>query len=134
MNVGQLRQDVVNTSSGQASHVVEGVYESGNSTPGSTPQIILFIGGNLANANPVDSVTSFTKRFKGATVTSAGTMTGKAVCVNATASEPGSVAMCAWFDNDSFGEVVSPTMNASTLASTMRQIRPKVELVAKNKP
>ncbi len=134
MNVGQLRQDVVTTSSGQASHVVEGVYESGSSTPGSTPQIILFIGGNLANANPVDSVTSFTKRFKGATVTSAGTMTGKAVCVNATASEPGSVAMCAWFDNDSFGEVVSPTMNAGTLASTMRQIRPKVELVAKNKP
>ena len=134
MNVGQLRQDVVNTSSGQASHVVEGVYESGNSSPGSTPQIILLIGGNLANANPVDSVTSFTKRFKGATVTSAGTMAGKAVCVNATASEPGSVAMCAWFDNDSFGEVVSPTMNASTLASTMRQIRPKVELVAKKKP
>jgi hypothetical protein len=134
MNVGQLRQDVVNTSSGQASHVVEGVYESGSSSPGSTPQIILFIGGNLANANPVDSVTSFTKRFRGATVTSAGTMAGKAVCVNATASEPGSVAMCAWFDNDSFGEVVSPTMNASTLASTMRQIRPKVELVAKNKP
>jgi len=134
MNVGQLRQDVVTTSSGQASHVVEGVYESGNSSPGSTPQIILLIGGNLANANPVDSVTSFTKRFKGATVTSAGTMAGKAVCVNATASEPGSVAMCAWFDNDSFGEVVSPTMNASTLASTMRQIRPKVELVAKNKP
>jgi hypothetical protein len=134
MNVGQLRQDVVTTSSGQASHVVEGVYESGNSSPGSTPQIILLIGGNLANANPVDSVTSFTKRFKGATVTSAGTMAGKAVCVNATASEPGSVAMCAWFDNDSFGEVVSPTMNASALASTMRQIRPKVELVAKNKP
>jgi hypothetical protein len=134
MNVGQLRQDVVNTSSGQASHVVEGVYESGSSAPGSTPQIILLIGGNLANANPVDSVTSFTKRFKGATVTSAGTMAGKAVCVNATASEPGSVAMCAWFDNDSFGEVVSPTMKASTLASTMRQIRPKVELVAKNKP
>jgi hypothetical protein len=133
MNVGQLRQDVVNMSSGQASHVVEGVYESGTSTSGGTPQIILFIGGNLANASPVDSVTSFTKRFKGATVTSAGSLGGKAVCVNATASEPGSVAMCAWFDNDSFGEVVSPTMKASTLASSMRQIRPKVELVAKKK-
>jgi hypothetical protein len=133
MNVSQLRQDVVNTSSGQARHVVEGVYESGNSVPGSTPQIILFIGGNLANANPVDSVTSFTKRFKGATVTSAGTMAGKAVCVDATAAEPGSVAMCAWFDNDSFGEVVSPTMKASALANTMRQIRPKVELIAKQK-
>jgi hypothetical protein len=134
MNVSQLRQDVVNMSSGQASHVVEGVYEAGNSTSGSTPQIILFIGGNLANASPVDSVASFTKRFKGATVTSAGSLGGKAVCVNATASEPGSVAMCAWFDNDTFGEVVSPTMKASDLAGSLRQIRPKVEVVAPKKP
>ena len=34
--------------------------------------------------------------------------------------------MCAWFDNDSFGEVVSPTMNATALANTMRQILPHV--------
>ena len=54
--------------------------------------------------------------------------------MNATASEPGSVAMCAWFDNDSFGEVVSPTMNVSALANTMRQIRPHVELVVEQKP
>jgi hypothetical protein len=93
----------------------------------------LFIGGNLANGNPADSVTSFTKRFKGATLTSAGALGGKAVCVNANGSEPGSVAMCAWFDNDSFGEVVSPTMKADSLASTMRQIRPKVELLAQKK-
>jgi hypothetical protein len=130
MNVAQLRQDVVTTSSGQARHVVEAVYEAGNSTSGSTPQIILFIGGNLLNASPQVSVTSFTQRFKGARITSAGGL-GEAACVNATASQPGSVAMCAWFDNDSFGEVVSPTMNASALADTMRQIRPHVELVAK---
>ena len=130
MNVAQLRQDVVTTSSGQAHHVVEAVYEAGNSTSGSTPQIILFIGGNLLNASPQVSVTSFTQRFKGAKITSAGGL-GKAACVNATASQPGIVAMCAWFDNDSFGEVVSPTMNASALANAMRQIRPHVELVAK---
>ena len=130
MNVAQLRQDVVTTSSGQARHVVEAVYEAGNSTSGNTPQIILFIGGNLLNASPQVSVTSFTQRFKGAKITSAGGL-GEAACVNATASQPGSVAMCAWFDNDSFGEVVSPTMNASALANTMRQIRPHVELVAK---
>ena len=130
MNVAQLRQDVVTTSSGQARHVVEAVYEAGNSTSGSTPQIILFMGGNLLNASPQVSVTSFTQRFKGAKITSAGGL-GEAACVNATASQPGSVAMCAWFDNDSFGEVVSPTMNASALATTMRQIRPHVELVAK---
>jgi hypothetical protein len=130
MNVAQLRQDVVNTSSGQARHVVEAVYEAGNSTSGSTPQIVLFIGGNLLNASPQVSVTSFTQRFKGAKITSAGGL-GQAACVNATASQPGSVAMCAWFDNDSFGEVVSPTMNAKALANAMRQIRPHVELVAK---
>jgi hypothetical protein len=134
MNVGQLRQDVVNMSSGQARHLVEGVYESGNSTSGATPQIILLIGGNLVNASPTDSVTSFTKRFKGATLTSAGALGGKAVCVNATASEPGSVAMCAWFDNDTFGEVVSPTMKAGTLAGAMRQLRPKVEHLAPKQP
>ncbi len=130
MNVAQLRQDVVNTSSGQARHVVEAVYEAGNSTSGSTPQIILFIGGNLLNASPQVSVTSFTQRFRGAKITNAGGL-GEAACVNATASQPGSVAMCAWFDNDSFGEVVSPTMNASALADAMRQVRPHVELVAR---
>ena len=66
MNVGQLRQDVVNMSSGQARHVVEAVYEAGDSTSGTTPQIVLFIGGNLLNASPKVSVTSFTQRFKGA--------------------------------------------------------------------
>jgi len=133
MNVGQLRQDVINMSSGQARRVVEAVYEAGSSTTGSTPQIVLFIGGNLLNASPMVSVTSFTQRFKGASVTSAGSLGGEAACVNATATEPGSVAMCAWFDNDSFGEVVSPTMNATALANTMRQIRPHVELIAKQK-
>ena len=133
MNVGQLRQDVVNMSSGQARNVVEAVYEAGNSTSGTTPQIVLFIGGNLLNVSPKVSVTSFTQRFKGAGITSAGSLGGEAACVNATASEPGSVAMCAWFDNDSFGEVVSPTMNASALANTMRQIRPHVELVVRQK-
>ncbi len=77
-------------------------------------------------------MTRLTQRFKGAKITNAGGP-GEAACVNATASEPGSVAMCAWFDNDSFGEVLSPTMNASSLASTMRQIRPHVELVVKQK-
>ena len=133
MNVGQLRKDVVAMSSGQASHVVEAVYEAGTSTSGQTPQIVLFIGGNLANASPQASVTSFTQRFKGARVTSAGQMAGDAACVNATASVPGSVAMCAWFDNDSFGEVVSPTMNATQLGTAMRSIRPDVELIAKKK-
>jgi len=90
-------------------------------------------GGGAAGWSPMVSVTSFTQRFKGASTTSSGSLGGEAACVNATATEPGSVAMCAWFDNDSFGEVVSPTMNATALANTMRQIRPHVELIAKQK-
>jgi len=35
-----------------------------------------------------------------------------------------------WFDNDSFGEIVSPTMNAASLASAMQTVRPAVEQVA----
>jgi hypothetical protein len=38
------------------------------------------------------------------------------------------VSICAWFDNDSFGEIVSPTMNATTLATVMRTIRPDLEI------
>ena len=37
--------------------------------------------------------------------------------------------MCAWFDNDSFGEVVSPTMKATALASAMQRL-PPVEQVS----
>jgi hypothetical protein len=41
------------------------------------------------------------------------------------------VAMCVWFDNDSFGEIVSPTMNATSLANVMRTMRPSLEVVVK---
>jgi hypothetical protein len=33
---------------------------------------------------------------------------------------------------DSFGEIVSPTMNATTLATVMRMVRPDLEIVVKN--
>ena len=39
--------------------------------------------------------------------------------------------MCAWFDNDSFGVIVSPTMNATALANEIGTVRPSVELLAK---
>lgn len=127
MNVGQLRQDVVKTSDGQANHVVEAVYETGSSPSNSTPQIFLFIGGNLVNAAPTVSVASFIERFRGAKAVSLGQLPGKAACIDASASEPGSVAMCAWFDSDAFGEMVSPTMSATTLAKELRQLRPEIE-------
>jgi len=128
-DVTALKQKVIAMSSGQASRVVSAVYESGKASAGNTTQIIMFIGGHLANADPAASITSFTQQFKGAQVVSAGAQGGKAACVQ-DGTGPNSVAMCAWFDNDSFGEVVSPTMNASTLASAMRTVRPSVEVLA----
>ena len=128
-DVAALKQKVIAMSSGQASHVVSAVYESGKASAGNTAQIIMFIGGHLANSDPAASITSFTKQFKGAGVVSAGALGGKAACVQ-DGTGANSVAMCAWFDNDSFGEVVSPTMNASALASAMRTVRPAVEVRA----
>jgi hypothetical protein len=128
-DVAALKQKVISMSSGQASNVVSAVYESGKASAGNTAQIIMFIGGHLANADPAASITSFTQQFRGAKVVTAGGLGGKAACVqDGTGSN--SVAMCAWFDNDSFGEVVSPTMNATALASAMQQVRPSVERVS----
>jgi hypothetical protein len=128
-DVAALKQKVIAMSSGQASNVVSAVYESGKASAGNSTQIIMFIGGHLANADPAASITSFTQQFRGATVVTAGALGGKAACVqDGTGSN--SVAMCAWFDNDSFGEVVSPTMHATALASAMQQVRPSVEQVS----
>ncbi len=129
-NVAQLRDEVIKMSSGHASRVVSAVYESGNSAAGNDEQIIMFIGGHLANAAPAASVASFTQKFPGAEVVSAGSLSGKAACVEEGSSSDG-VSMCAWFDNDSFGEIVSPTMNSAALAQEMLMVRPAVELVVK---
>ncbi len=131
-NVAQLRDEVIKMSAGQASRVVSAVYESGNSAAGNTEQIIMFIGGHLANAAPATSITSFTQKFPGAKVVSPGALGGKAACVEEGSGTADSVSMCAWFDNDSFGEIVSPTMNATDLAAAMINVRPSVEVVAKN--
>ena len=129
--VDQLRAEVIKMSSGQASNVVSAVYESGNSAAGNTEQIVMFIGGHLANAAPASSIASFTQKFAGATVVSAGALSGRAACVEEAPGTSDSVAMCVWFDNDSFGEIVSPTMNANALAGVMRTMRPSLELVVK---
>ena len=131
-NVAQLRDEVIKMSSGQASRVVSAVYESGNSAAGNNEQIIMFIGGHLANAAPATSIASFTQKFTGAQVVSAGSLGGKAACVEEGSGTSDSVSMCAWFDNDSFGEIVSPTMNATTLAKAMLTVRPAVESVVKH--
>ena len=93
--------------------------------------MILFIGGNLSGVSASGFIASFTQQSKGAFVTSPGSLGGSAACVNAQASVPGSVALCTWADNDTFGVVASPTMTAARLATRLRAIRPMVEHVAR---
>ena len=129
--ISQLRAQVIKTSSGQASDVKSAVYESGNSAAGNTEQIVMFIGGHLANAAPASSINNFIQKFPGAAEVSAGSLGGKAACVEEGLRTADPVAMCVWFDNDSFGEIISPTMNATALSKVMRTMRPSLELVVR---
>jgi hypothetical protein len=128
----ELRTEVIQGSAGQASNVKSAMYESGTQAAGNTAQIMMFIGGHLADTTPATSITGFTQKFPGATVVSAGSLGGKAACAEEGAATSDQVSMCVWFDNDSFGEIVSPTMNATTLATVIRTVRPDLEIVVKN--
>ena len=130
-HLAELRDEVIKMSSGQARGVVSAVYESGNPAAGSITQIVMFIGGHLANTAPATSIAAFTEKFAGAMVVNTGSLGGQAACVENGARTADPVSMCVWFDNDSFGEIVSPTMNAASLASVMQTIRPSVEQVAR---
>ena len=121
----ELRDETVKMTAGQVSQVVSAVYESGSAT-----QIILFIGGHLADAEPAVSVATFRQRFHGAAVVSAGSLGGQAACAESGAGTSDVVALCTWSDNDSFGELVSPTMNSTALAQVMLAFRPHLEIPA----
>jgi len=125
MNAAQLRNGIVSQSSGEASHVVAVVYQS-NSGPGgqSSPDIILFIGGNLSGSSASSFISSFAGRVPGAFTTTTGSLCGSAACVPGVSGRP---AECAWADNDTFGLVASTTLSGEALASEMRQLRPQVE-------
>jgi len=130
MQVDSLRTEVMKTSAGQASDVVSAVYAQGSTAPGGNAQIFMFVGGKLSSAAPATSLANFTQTYPGATVVPAGSLGGKAACAEATTGGEG-VAMCVWFDNDSFGELVSPSMTTAKLATTMETVRPNLELYAK---
>ena len=130
LNVAAEAQHVKQSSSGQASDVASAVYQMG-ATPGSSnPQMFMFVGGKLAGADPSASVADFEKQYPGAKVVPAGSMGGQAACTTAQVNGE-SAAMCVWFDNDTFGTVVSPTMSTAKLATTMTEVRPSLEQVAK---
>ena len=132
MKVDQLRSEIMKTSAGQASNLVSAVYAQGSTSPGAggNADIFMFVGGKLSSASPPTSIANFTQTYPGARVVPAGPLGGEAACAEATTGGEG-VAMCVFFDNDSFGELVSPTMTTAKLATTLDAVRPSLELYAK---
>ncbi|MGO8956801.1 MAG: hypothetical protein ACLQFR_05440 [Streptosporangiaceae bacterium] len=128
MNAQALRTEIVKAGHGEASNVVDGVYED-RSSPAAKggPVIILFVGGHLSGSAS-SFISSFTGLLPGAFVTSPGPMAGQAACVPAYS---GHLAECAWADNDTFGFLASPALGASALSAQLRQIRPLVEHTVK---
>jgi hypothetical protein len=131
-NLDALRNQFIKMSGGAAANVVSREYESGAVSSSNNAEIVMFVGGHVANDSPAGSVAAFTQDYKAAQVVSAGPMGGEAACVQQAAGTSASVAMCAWFDNDSVGVVTSPTMNVDALAKVMRGFRPSVEHVVKS--
>jgi hypothetical protein len=132
MKVNTLAQTVSRSSSGSASDVRSAVYEQGDIAPGAgaSAQIFMFVGGKLASADPSSSIANFEKAYPRAQVVSSGSLGGDAACTESVLNKE-SVSMCVWFDNDTFGALVSPTMSTAKLATTLADVRPSLELYAK---
>ncbi|HEY0937604.1 MAG TPA: hypothetical protein VGD91_28175, partial [Trebonia sp.] len=130
LGVSSEAAKVAKASAGQASSVVSAVYEQGRIVPGSDAQIFMFVGGKLAGADPAASVANFEQTYPGSQAVSAGSLGGEAAC-SETHLNGQSASMCVWFDNDTFGTVVSPTMTTAKLAATMDEVRPSLELLQK---
>jgi hypothetical protein len=123
MGAGTLRDDLVTRSGGEASHVVDAVYEDSTGPAAKAgPQIILFVGGNLSGS--AGSFILSLTQTPGAYLINAGSLGGQAACVPGLS---GHLTECAWADNDTFGVVASPNLNAVALSTELRTIRPLVE-------
>jgi hypothetical protein len=110
--------------------VVSAVYQQGSLTPGSEAQIFMFVGGKLANTDPSASIANFQQSYPDAQNVSPGSRGGDAACTETHVNNE-KAAMCVWFDNDTFGAVVSPGMTTAKLAATMDTARQSLELFAK---
>jgi len=131
MHVSTLAEGVAKSSGGSASGVVSAVYQQGTVAPGSDAQIFMFVGGKLASADAATSIDNFSQSYKGTQLVSPGSLKGEAACTETHVNNE-EAAMCVWFDNDTFGAVVSPTMTTAQLASTMDNVRPSLELLSTN--
>ncbi len=128
MGASALRSKIVSMGSGEASHVVDAVYEdSSGPAAKSGPQIVLFVGGNLSGSAS-SFISSLTSALPGAFVINPGSLRGQAACVPGLS---GHLTECVWADNDTFGVIASPTLNASSLGTELREMRPLLEHVVK---
>ncbi len=125
MGANALRDKIVAAGGGEATHVVDAVYEDSTGAAKSGPLIILFVGGNLSGSAS-SFITSLTTAVPGAFVINPGSLAGQAACV------PGThLNECAWADNDTFGVIASPVLSATELGEELRTMRPMVEHVVK---
>jgi hypothetical protein len=133
LKVGAEAQKMVAASGGQATGVVSAVYQHGSLTPGAgaaNTQMFMFVGGKLAGSDPGASIANFEQTYPGATAAPPGSLGGQAACTETQVNQQ-SASMCVWFDNDTFGALVSPTMTTAKLAATLDQVRPNLELLVK---
>jgi hypothetical protein len=123
LNVAGEAKTVEQQSGGQASNSAYGVYQQNGGA-----QVFMFVGGKLSGADPAASIANFEQKYPGAKTVSPGTLGGEEAC--ATIAENGqSASMCVWFDNDTFGAMMSPSMTTAKLATTMNTVRPSLELL-----
>jgi hypothetical protein len=128
MGASALRSTIVSMGSGEASHVVDAVYEDSSGPAAKAgPQIILFVGGNLSGSAG-SFISSLTSALPGAFVISPGSLQGQAACVPGVS---GHLTECVWADNDTFGVIASPTLSAPKLGTELREMRPLLEHVVK---
>jgi hypothetical protein len=122
MGANALRSKILAAGDGEASHVVDAVYEDSTGPAAKNgPLIILFVGGNLSGSAS-SFINSLTTALPGAFVINAGSLHGQAACV------PGlHLTECAWADNDTFGVIASPVLSAEALGDELRVMRPMVE-------
>jgi hypothetical protein len=117
------------TAKGGGTDPVYGAYESTcGSTAATGTQIVSVIEAHLANDSVSGSIGAFQHDYPSSQVVSAGSLGGEAACVQEASNN---TAMCVWFDNDSYGTLLSTTMDAKALSSVLLQFRPAVELPAK---
>jgi hypothetical protein len=114
-----------------ASNVKYAVYQYGTGAPGANTQVFMFIGGHVSDSDASSSISTFMADYPHAKSVPAGPMGGEAACVEMTNGAQGDAAMCTWFDNDSFGTLVSSTMNTTALEQVLRTVRPSLEVTQK---